>query len=114
MLVTGCAKGETGYEYRKAFAEYSCHVVASDIPKRISKILGLEESVSSAVSTVVSKYGHIDVLTINAGIGSTGPLAELSLYVIRKAWEINTLGQSRFFKMLCLSRTPCHVQYLAC
>jgi NAD(P)-dependent dehydrogenase (short-subunit alcohol dehydrogenase family) len=109
VLVTGCAKGGIGFEYCKAFAEHNCHVVASDIPQRINEMLELEsenietlgldvsskESVSSAVSTVVSKYGHVDVLINNAGIGSTGPLAELSVDVIRKAWEINTLGQLR-------------------
>ncbi|KAJ4846313.1 hypothetical protein Tsubulata_007457 [Turnera subulata] len=109
VLITGCAKGGIGYEYCKAFAEQNCHVFASDIPQRRDDMsdlrserietMGLDvssdESVSSAISTIISKYGHIDVLINNAGIGSTGPLAELSLDAIRKAWEINTLGQLR-------------------
>ncbi|XWS33456.1 hypothetical protein CRYUN_Cryun22dG0084400 [Craigia yunnanensis] len=54
-----------------------------------------DERVSSAVNTAISEYGHIDVLLNNASIGSTGPLAKLSLDAIKKAWEINTLGQLR-------------------
>ncbi|XVE86961.1 hypothetical protein DITRI_Ditri18aG0077600 [Diplodiscus trichospermus] len=114
VLVTGCAKGGIGYEYCRAFAEQNCRVVASDIPQRMDDMLDFnsdkietleldvssDESVSSAVNNVISKYGHIDVLLNNAGIGSTGPLAELSLDAIRKAWEINTLGQLRMVQQV--------------
>ncbi|BAT75710.1 short-chain dehydrogenase ptmH-like [Vigna umbellata] len=109
VLVTGCAKGGIGYEYCKAFAEKKCHVFASDISERMQDMSELQsdnietleldvscdESVSSAVANVISKHGRIDILINNAGIGSTGPLAELPLDTIRKAWEINTLGQLR-------------------
>ncbi|KAJ1399623.1 Short-chain dehydrogenase/reductase SDR [Sesbania bispinosa] len=110
VLVTGCAKGGIGYEYCKAFAEKNCHVFASDISTRMQDMSDLEESdnietleldvscdqsVTLAVDKVISKCGHIDILINNAGIGSTGPLAELPLDTIRKAWEINTLGQLR-------------------
>ncbi|XP_012079448.2 short-chain dehydrogenase ptmH [Jatropha curcas] len=112
VLITGCAKGGIGYEYCKAFAEKNCHVIASDIPQRLNDMLDLksddmdtlgfdvssDESVSSGVNTIISKFGRIDVLINNAGIGSTGPLAELSLDTIRKAWEINTLGQLRLIQ----------------
>lgn len=115
VLVTGCAKGGIGYEYCKAFAEQNCRVVASDIHQRMDDMsdfrseddietieldVSSDESVSSAVNTVISKYGHIDVLVNNAGIGSTGPLAELSLDAIKKAWEINTLGQLRMMQQV--------------
>ncbi|XWS45108.1 hypothetical protein CRYUN_Cryun15aG0108300 [Craigia yunnanensis] len=130
ILVTGCAKGGIGYEYCRPFAEQNSRVIASDIPQRMDDMLDFsshkietieldvssDESVSSAVNTVISKnvcvilhdfvssnfhsltiseYGHIDVLLNNAGIGSAGLLAELSLDAIKKAWEINTLGQLR-------------------
>ncbi|XP_022773920.1 NADPH-dependent 1-acyldihydroxyacetone phosphate reductase-like [Durio zibethinus] len=114
VLVTGCAKGGIGYEYCRAFAKQNCRVVASDIPQRMDDMLDFgsdkietmeldvssDESVSSAVNTVISKYGHIDVVLNNAGIGSTGPLAELSLDAIKKAWEINTLGQLRMVQQV--------------
>lgn len=109
VLVTGCAKGGIGFEYCKAFAEQNCRVYASDIPGRVDDMLDLksdkietveldvssDESVSSAVDAIISKYGRIDILVNNAGIGSAGPLAEISLQAVRKAWEINTLGQLR-------------------
>lgn len=112
VLVTGCAKGGIGYEYCKAFANQNCHVFATDISQRINDIIDLpndnvetvpldvtcDESVSFAINAVVSKYGRIDILLNNAGIGSTGPLAELPLESIRKAWEINTLGQLRLIQ----------------
>ncbi|XP_031275285.1 short-chain dehydrogenase ptmH-like [Pistacia vera] len=114
VLVTGCAKGGIGYEYCKAFAEQNCHVVASDIPQRMNDVVELssekiealeldvtsDESVSSAVEKIISKYGHIDILINNAGIGSTGPLAELPLSIVSKAWEINTLGQLRLVQQV--------------
>ncbi|KAF6159709.1 hypothetical protein GIB67_029967 [Kingdonia uniflora] len=107
VLITGCAKGGIGYEYCKAFAEKNCHVFASDIGSRThelpteSNIEGLEldvssdESVASAVSSVIAKCGKIDIVINNAGVGSPGPLAELSLDEVRKTWEVNALGQLR-------------------
>lgn len=109
VLVTGCAKGGIGYHYCKAFAEQNCRVFASDVAGRLSDMADLssdnvetleldvtdDESVASAVATIIAKCGCIDVVVNNAGIGSTGPLAELPLAVIRKAWEVNTLGQLR-------------------
>ncbi|XP_062072967.1 short-chain dehydrogenase virD-like [Humulus lupulus] len=114
VLVTGCAKGGIGYEYCKAFADQNCYVLATDIPQRINDIVDLpndnvealaldvtcDESVSSAVKTIISKYGHIDILVNNAGIGCTGPLAELSLESVRKAWEVNALGQLRLVQQV--------------
>ncbi|XP_052196154.1 short-chain dehydrogenase virD-like [Diospyros lotus] len=109
VLVTGCAKGGIGYEYCKAFANHNCHVFASDVPHRLPDLSDLssenietieldvssDQSVAAAVHTITSKHGRIDVLLNNAGIGSPGPLAELPLDAIRKAYEINALGQLR-------------------
>lgn len=115
VLVTGCAKGGIGYEYCKAFSENKCHVIASDISTQMQNMLDLEsvdnietieldvssdQSAISAVDFVISKHGRIDILINNAGIGSTGPLAELPLDTIRKAWEINTLGQLRMVQQV--------------
>ncbi|KAI4315100.1 hypothetical protein L6164_027946 [Bauhinia variegata] len=114
VLVTGCAKGGIGYEYCKAFAEQNCHVFASDVSHRKQDMLDLasdnveileldvssDDSVASAVNTVISKCGHIDVLVNNAGIGGTGPLAELPLDAISKTWQVNTLGQLRLVQQV--------------
>ncbi|XP_068653721.1 short-chain dehydrogenase PC-15-like [Aristolochia californica] len=109
VLVTGSAKGGIGYEYCKAFSEQNCHVFASDLHSRLHEIVDLpsenveplevdvssDESVATGISTIIAKCGRIDIVVNNAGIGSPGPLAELRLETIRKAWEINTLGQLR-------------------
>ncbi|XP_026384402.1 short-chain dehydrogenase cctT-like [Papaver somniferum] len=109
VLITGCAKGGIGYEYCKAFAEQKCHVFATDILSRVHERSDLptesvesleldvtsDESVKSAVAEVIRKCGKIDLLVNNAGIGSTGPLAELPLEIVRKTYEVNTLGQLR-------------------
>ncbi|KAL8528911.1 hypothetical protein ACS0TY_006400 [Phlomoides rotata] len=109
VLITGCGKGGIGYEYCRAFAEHKCNVFASDVPQRIADLthlqgqrietLGLDvtsdQSVAEAIKHVISRRGKIDILINNAGIGSTGPLAELPLEVVKKAYEINALGQLR-------------------
>ncbi|PNX73840.1 NADPH-dependent 1-acyldihydroxyacetone phosphate reductase-like protein [Trifolium pratense] len=115
VLVTGCAIGGIGYEYCKAFAEKNCRVIASDISTRMKDMLDLEsddnietleldvsshQSATSVVDAIISKHGRIDILINNAGIGSTGPLAELPLDTIRKTWEINTLGQLRMVQQV--------------
>ncbi|KAI4330464.1 hypothetical protein MLD38_028753 [Melastoma candidum] len=111
-LVTGCARGGIGYEYCRALAEQNCKVFATDVPQRVKEMSDLvngdmeaieldvmsDESVASAVDAVVSKCGRIDVIINNAGIGSVGPLAELPLDEIRRAYEINTLGQLRLIQ----------------
>ncbi|CAA3002272.1 NADPH-dependent 1-acyldihydroxyacetone phosphate reductase-like [Olea europaea subsp. europaea] len=114
VLVTGCAKGGIGYEYCKAFAEKNCHVFASDIPQRMQDLEDLhsekietleldvssDESVTRAINSVMSRRGRIDILINNAGIGGTGPLAELPLDIIRRTYEINTLGQLRMIQQV--------------
>ncbi|KAM7264652.1 hypothetical protein ACFE04_002335 [Oxalis oulophora] len=115
VLITGCAKGGIGYEYCKAFAQHKCHVIASDIPSRLQNMSDFtsddnietieldvtsDDSVTSAVDIIISKFGKIDILINNAGIGSTGPLAELPLETIRKTYEINTLGQLRLIQKI--------------
>ncbi|KAF6154377.1 hypothetical protein GIB67_026833 [Kingdonia uniflora] len=63
-----------------------------------SNIEGLEldissdESVASAVSSVIAKCGKIDIVINNAGVGSPGPLVELSLDEVRKTWELRPFG----------------------
>ncbi|GJN35614.1 hypothetical protein PR202_gb24408 [Eleusine coracana subsp. coracana] len=113
VLITGCAKGGIGYEYCQAFAALGCHVVATDIPDRVPELaadldLDLDDdgevvpldvtsdsSVEAAVSRVVASHGRIDVLVNNAGIGCTGPLAELRAESVRRAMDVNFLGQLR-------------------
>ncbi|TVU48796.1 hypothetical protein EJB05_00071, partial [Eragrostis curvula] len=109
VLITGCAKGGIGYEYCHAFSELGCRVVATDIPDRVADLAGGEsdtlpldvtsdESVAAAVSRVMAAHGRIDVLVNNAGIGCTGPLAELRSESVRRAMDVNFLGQVRMVR----------------
>ncbi|RLN28286.1 hypothetical protein C2845_PM05G00500 [Panicum miliaceum] len=110
VLITGCAKGGIGYEYCLAFSALGCRVVATDIPDRVPDLADLvdlagadtlpldvtsESSVEAAVRRVLSDHGRIDVLVNNAGVGCTGPLAELRPESVRRAMDVNFLGQVR-------------------
>ncbi|KAG2630981.1 hypothetical protein PVAP13_3KG568625 [Panicum virgatum] len=106
VLITGCAKGGIGYEYCLAFSALGCRVVATDIPERVPDLGDLaalklpldvtsDASVEGAVRRVVAEHGRIDVLVNNAGVGCTGPLAELRLESVRRAMDVNFLGQVR-------------------
>ncbi|KAG6401217.1 hypothetical protein SASPL_138066 [Salvia splendens] len=110
VLITGCGKGGIGYDYCKAFSALNCSVFASDVPHRLPDLADLQSddnvetleldvssdsSVASAVDLVISRRGRIDILINNAGIGSPGPLTELHLDAVRRAYEINALGQLR-------------------
>ncbi|ERN18539.1 hypothetical protein AMTRI_Chr12g238800 [Amborella trichopoda] len=108
VLVTGCAKGGIGYEYCLAFAGKGCRVYASDIAVRVHEIAGLPENVSklemdvtsddsvtNGISGILADSGRIDIVINNAGIGCTGPLAEVPLDQLSKVWEVNVLGQIR-------------------
>lgn len=112
VLITGCAKGGIGYEYCVAFSALGCRVIATDIPAHIPdltsdstsaaaavEVLPLDvtsdASVTAAVSQILATHGRIDVLVNNAGIGCTGPLAELGGESVRRAMDVNFHGQLR-------------------
>lgn len=109
VLITGCAQGGIGYEYCQAFSALGCRVVATDIPDRVPDLAGLDadqfpldvtsdESVAAAVDRVLADHGRVDVLVNNAGIGCTGPLAELRAEDVRRAMDVNFLGQLRMVR----------------
>ncbi|KAK6152809.1 hypothetical protein DH2020_012448 [Rehmannia glutinosa] len=115
MDKTWMRKSRSSREYENgAFAEQNCNVFASDISNRMSDLTDLrstqfetleldvtsDESVGKAVDFVISRCGKIDILINNAGIASTGPLAELPLDAIKKAYEINALGQLRMVQQV--------------
>nr|POE61711.1 putative short-chain type dehydrogenase/reductase vdlc [Quercus suber] len=74
--------------------------LSSDNIETLELDVASDESVATAVNNIISKCGRIDIVINDAGIGSTGPLAELPLETIRKAYEINTLGQLRLVQQV--------------
>ncbi|WP_152654961.1 SDR family NAD(P)-dependent oxidoreductase [Oceanobacillus sp. CFH 90083] len=108
VIVTGAASG-IGEATAVKFAEQGAKVVLSDMSdkgkERSDKLnqKGLEttfiktdvtdeEDVKRLVSETVTKYGRLDVLFANAGIGNSTLLHELSLEAWQKVIDVNLTG----------------------
>jgi len=65
-------------------------IVALDVTKK--------DSISGAISYVLSKEGHIDVLINNAGVGITGPIEEIPESEIKNNFETNLFGPINVIK----------------
>src|SRR5256885_2260463 len=57
-----------------------------------------EESVDALLAEVLERYGRIDVLVNNAGIGSVGAAEEMSVEQHRGVFDVNVLGVIRMSK----------------
>ena len=106
VIITGAAQGMGKMHAEKALSE-GAKVVITDINKDLglqtSQILGEnaifiqhdvanEEHWSNVISTVIEKWGRIDVLVNNAGITYSTPLEELSLAAYMKIVNINQVS----------------------
>ncbi len=112
VLITGCSSG-MGLVTSIYLAEKNYKVYASmrDLNKKeqlmtASKKAGVdikllqldvtdEESVKSAVGSILEKEGRIDILVNNAGYGSGGFLEEFSMPEIKEQFETNFYGLIR-------------------
>ena len=56
------------------------------------------EASKSEVDQIINKYGKIDILINNAGVGVTGPLEETSSDDIKKAFKTNLFGPIEIIK----------------
>jgi NAD(P)-dependent dehydrogenase (short-subunit alcohol dehydrogenase family) len=57
-----------------------------------------EDEIKSAVKQVIEKFGHIDVLVNNAGIGYFGAIEESEEAAVRRMFEINFFGLANMTK----------------
>jgi NAD(P)-dependent dehydrogenase (short-subunit alcohol dehydrogenase family) len=104
VLVTGVSSG-IGRAVASAFAAKGFAVYGtSRNPQRTQPIAGVQlvqldvtddASVTAAVSTVVQRAGHIDVLVNNAGAGVFGAVEETSVSQAQQLFETNFFGLVR-------------------
>lgn len=75
-----------------------------DLADRKARVLPLdvtdEESVRSAVDTVLGETGRIDVLVNNAGFGSYGSVEDVPLSEARAQLEVNLFGLARLTQLV--------------
>lgn len=57
-----------------------------------------EDSVKTAVESIISKEGHIDILVSNAGAGIAGSVEDVSLYEANLQFDVNFFGTLRMIK----------------
>ncbi|WP_405813871.1 oxidoreductase [Streptomyces sp. NBC_01390] len=103
-LVTGASSG-IGKAAALALAAAGYEVVGtSRDTSRVSPLKGVtfldldvtsDASVTTAVGEVIDRFGHIDVLVNNAGIGSAGAAEESSAAQAQHLFDINVFGVIR-------------------
>lgn len=88
-IVTGAGQG-MGRAIARLFASEGAHVVALDVnlaaaqetvgPEGLALDVDIADSaaVNAAFDTVLEKFGHVDVLVNNAGVGSVDQFADIS------------------------------------
>src|SRR5436853_6291838 len=106
-LVTGAATG-IGKAAALALADAGYEVVGTsrktsglapyDKVTFINLDVARDDSVAAAVAQVMQRFGRIDVLVNNAGVGSTGAAEDSSGAQDQAAFNINVFGTIRMIK----------------
>jgi NAD(P)-dependent dehydrogenase (short-subunit alcohol dehydrogenase family) len=110
VLITGASSG-IGKASAQLFAQRGWNVVATSrtpskfglwsAAERIVTIeldVNEERSIARAVTAAEARYGGIDVLVNNAGVGLAGPLEGVSIEQLRRIFEANFFGVAAMCK----------------
>jgi NAD(P)-dependent dehydrogenase (short-subunit alcohol dehydrogenase family) len=111
VLITGASSGigmatarllqDSGYqvyatarqvEKMKSLGQAGVRLLAMDVTS--------EESMSSAVQTILEEAGRIDVLVNNAGYGSYGALEDVPMSEAKYQFEVNIFGLARLIQLV--------------
>ena len=109
-VVTGAA-GAIGSGISRVFLEQGCHVAVTDLPgKRLDslvkelqsefgkRVLGVSldvtdsKSITEGFATIISAWGGVDLVLVNAGLALVTSLEEMDLEAFRKVAQVNVEG----------------------
>jgi NAD(P)-dependent dehydrogenase (short-subunit alcohol dehydrogenase family) len=101
-VVTGGASG-IGAAVAQRLSEAGASVAVLDlntagVPAQhlaVATDVSSDESVRAAIDAVIARFGRIDVVVNNAGIGAQGDLAANSDDEWHRVWDINVVGMAR-------------------
>jgi len=110
VLVTGCTQGGIGFALCEEFAFKGCKVYAT--ARRLESMEGFkyegierlaldvndEDNMRQVVKTIIDAHGRIDIVVNNAGQICPGPIIDVPLTQVRKAFETNT------FSAICMAQ----------
>ncbi|KAI8983172.1 oxidoreductase [Trametes punicea] len=109
VLVTGCSSGGIGSAICEEYASRGCKVYAT--ARRLEAMDGFkhpverlqldvtdDKSVHEAVQTIIDREGRIDILVNNAGVLCTGPIIDIPMEEIQRAYDANVFSVIRMCK----------------